>query len=98
MAPRPSEICEDCDAERRNPPKIEPAACNGGGKKTSVVQYKLIVSTKKIHVHKISKNIKNGEEHSVIKPIHYGPALTENYVASKEAAIIIADRALTSEL
>ena len=28
LAPRPSEICEDCDAERRNPPKIEPAACN----------------------------------------------------------------------
>ena len=32
LAPRPSEICEDCDAERRNPPKIEPAACNDGEK------------------------------------------------------------------
>ena len=28
MAPRPSEICEDRDVERRYPPKIEPAACN----------------------------------------------------------------------
>ena len=28
LAPRPSEICEDRDVERRYPPKIEPAACN----------------------------------------------------------------------
>ena len=29
LAPRPSEICEDRDVERRYPPKIGPAACNG---------------------------------------------------------------------
>ena len=53
---------------------------------------------KPIHVHKISNKIKNGVLGTRCNKTDYGPALTENYVASKEAAIIIADRALTSEL
>ena len=52
---------------------------------------------KKTHVHKISKKINNREGPQCNKT-DYRPALTQNYVASKDAAIIIADRVLAKEL